>query len=347
MIRILAPVAVLVLAGLLAISSVSLQLFRLQLMWLFVGVAGFMVLGSIDWRSFMHQRWFTAGLYAIAVGLLVAALMGPEIRNIRGWIILGPFSFQPVELAKFALLVVLARFFSRRHILVAHFSTILYSFMYFAIPAGLVALQPDLGSALILFSLWFGLLACAGLPYRRFFLLTAMGVLALFVMWQWFLQPYQKDRILGVFYPERNQLSTNYSVIQSKIAIGSAGFFGKGYGQGTQTQLGFLSEPANDFVFAAFTEEWGWLASVLLIGAFGYLLFQILSIGIAAPGNFEKFFCAGVAIIFGSHFLINTGSATGLFPVIGVTLPFVSYGGSSLLINFLLLGMVNGIRLRS
>jgi rod shape determining protein RodA len=139
-------------------------------------------------------------------------------------------------------------------------------------------------------------------------------------------------------------LGINYSVSQSKIAIGSAGLWGKGYGQGMQTQLGFLSEPSEDFIFAALIEEWGVIGGLVIVAAFLFLIFQILRIGSLADENFEKFVCLGAAMMFGVQFLLNTGSATGLLPVVGVTFPFVSYGGSSMIVDFFMLSIVNSIR---
>ena len=139
----------------------------------------------------------------------------------------------------------------------------------------------------------------------------------------------------------------NYSVAQSKIAIGSAGLWGKGYGQGSQTQLGFLPEPANDFIFSAFVEEWGWVFGIALIAAFFALIASILKVGYRAERNVEKLICLGAAILFAWQFFLNIGSATGMFPVVGVTFPFVSYGGSSLLTSLFLLAIIHAIEVRS
>jgi rod shape determining protein RodA len=208
-------------------------------------------------------------------------------------------------------------------------------------------LQPDYGSALILISLWWGFLLVSGLPLRRLMLGILVFAVCGMLLWGFGLKAYQRDRIVGLFYPERDVLGINYSTTQSKIAIGSAGFFGKGYGQGSQTQLGFLTQPADDFILAALIEEWGWGAGMFLLGIFFFLMLQILKIGMHAERNTEKFICLGTAIVFGVQFLLNTGSTTGLLPVVGVTFPFVSYGGSSLLTSLLLLAIINAIAVRS
>lgn len=348
MTKLLFPVGFLLLASLTILSSISVELFTLQLVWVGIGALCILAFWFVDWRSFLNYPWLIWGVYAVTILLLILVLWkGPLIRNTRSWAVWGPFRFQPVELMKIALVLLYAEYFSRRHLGIARWKNIITSFLYFAAPAALVMLQPDLGSALVLFGIWFGFLLVSGLPRRRLLAALVIFVIGGFFLWNYGLRDYHRERIMGVFYPERNALSINYSVNQSKIAIGSAGWFGKGYGQGSQTQLGFLTEPATDFVFAAFIEEWGWLAGIMVVGAFLFLIYHILKIGVLADRNFEKFVCLGAAMVFGWQFFLNAGSATGILPVIGVTFPFLSYGGSSLLTNFFLLAIINAIAVRS
>jgi len=340
---ILIPLAIISGFSLLIISSISRHLFWLQTAWIGIGIVFILISFFLDWRSILNYRWFIWGFYAASVVVLIFTyLTAPVIRNTRSWFVLGPLQFQPVELVKIALILVYASYFSKRHLAIARMKYILISFILFLIPACLTLLQPDLGSATVLFGIWIGFLLISGLPKKRilagFLLLAVLGTLG----WFFFLKGYQKARIIGVFNPERDTLGTNYSASQSKIAIGSAGLLGKGYGQGTQTQLGFLTEPATDFVFAALVEEWGVLAGLLLIGTFLFLLFKILNVGFARE-NFEKFLCSGATIVFGLQFLINVGTALAIVPVIGLPFPFLSYGGSSLLTNFFLLSIITSI----
>lgn len=348
MISLLLPAALLVLASLTMLSSISMHLFYLQLLWAALGTIVVITFLFFDWRPLLNYRWLIVSFYGLVISLLVAVLFSaPLIRHTRSWLQFGQFTLQPVELAKLSLILVYARFFSRRHVSIARVRTIADSFFYFVALAALVLPQPDLGSTLVLFGIWFVFLLVSGLPPRRiiagFFLLLLVGA----GLWFYGLKDYQRDRIAGVLYPERDPLGINYSVAQSKIAIGSAGFWGKGYKQGTQTQYGFLTEPADDFIFAAFVEEWGWFGGLLLVGIFLMLILTILNVGLRADQNFEKFICLGVAIIFGIQFFLNAGSEVGLSPVIGVTFPFLSYGGSSLLTNSTLLALVNAIGRRS
>ena len=342
------PVLFILAAGLVTISSISQKLFLMQSIWALGGVALVVLFASLDLRGVLQYRWLVTGFYLLAIILLILAyLTAPVVRNTRSWIYLGSFSFQPVELAKIALILAYARFFSRKHLAIARWPIILSSFFLFALPGALTLLQPDLGSASILFGIWFGFLLVSGLPLHRLLATLLVFVVVGAFGWAYFLKDYQKQRIVSVFYPEKNALTVNYSTIQSKIAIGSAGLWGKGYKQGPQTQLGFLTEPANDFVLAALIEEWGLVIGTLVIAAFAFLIYQILKIGMRAAQNFEKFICLGVAMVFGLHFMINTGSTLGLFPVVGVTFPFLSYGGSSLIVDFSLLAMVSSISRRN
>jgi len=348
MFRLLGPALFIVATGLIVLSAISARLFWLQLLWTALGLAVVWFFWQVDWRAGLNNRYLIWGIYLLAVGLMALAFFtSPLIRNTRSWIVVGPLTFQPVELAKIGLILLYAHYFSRRHLAIARWSNIFTSFFLFAIPAGITLFLPDMGSGLILFGIWFGFLLISGLPRNRLAVALAVFALAAAIGWQFVLADYQKERILGLFYPEENTLTVNYSVIQSKIAIGSAGFWGKGYGQGTQTQLGFLTEPANDFILAALIEEWGILAGLATIGAFLVLCFRILRIGYLGQRNFEKFLCLGVAIVMGLQFAVNAGSTLGLLPVIGVTFPFLSYGGSSLLTDFFLLAIIISIAKRT
>lgn len=347
MLALFVPVAVLLAASLIILSAISLHFFAFQIVWIALGIA--LVVGSffVDVRTIFNSQWIVWGLYALALMLMVLALLAsPLIRNTHSWLVLGPFSVQPVELMKVALILLYASYFSRRHMAIARWKNIFASFLFFVVPAAIAVKLPDLGSAVIFFGIWFGFLLLLGLPWRRVIVAIVVILLAGGLIWTYVLKPYHRARIVGFLYPNENALGINYSAIQSKIAIGSAGWWGKGYGQGTQTQLGFLSEPSEDFIFAAFIEEWGIVGGIVIVAAFLFLVFQILRVGMLADENFEKFICLGTAMMLGVQFLLNTGSATGLMPVIGVTFPFFSYGGSSMLANFFTLSMVNSIRKR-
>jgi rod shape determining protein RodA len=339
------PVGVLVGMGLLVLSALSLHSFIFQLVWAAAAAGLVLLFMRVDARSIFNSRWAVWALYAFALLLMLTAyLASPLVRNTHSWIVIGPFTLQPVELMKVALILLYANYFSRRHMAIARWKNIFTSFFFFVVPAAISVKLPDLGSAIIFFAIWFGLLLFLGMPFKRTLVAVLVIVLTAGFIWTYILKGYHRARVLGFLSPQENALGINYSVTQSKIAIGSAGLFGKGYAQGTQTQLGFLSEPTEDFIFAAVIEEWGLLGGLVVCVAFLLLIFQILRIGMLADENFEKFICMGTAIMFGVQFLLNAGSATGLTPVVGVTFPFLSYGGSSMLANGFMLAIINSIR---
>lgn len=247
---------------------------------------------------------------------------------------------------KLALIVLLSSFFARRHVAIAEPRTIAISFVYLLIPILLVLLQPDLGTALVLFGIWFGYLLVSELPLRHIAVAILIFALLGILAWNFGLASYQKERITGLFSPETDPLGVNYSVLQSKIAIGSGGVFGKGFGQGTQVQLGFLPAAHTDFIFSAFVEEWGLIGGFLIIAAFLYLIYRILQLGLRSHNNFARFISLGTAIMLFIHFSVNLGSALGLLPVIGISLPLVSYGGSNLLTVAALIGIIAGVHER-
>lgn len=344
-----AAIIFLAIAGLISLLSIGpKQFFNQQLVWYFLGWAMVAVLARVDWRPLINYPKFIYGIYILAVVLLIVTyFLASPIRGIRGWLTLGPLQIQTSEFVKVALILIFSLFWSKAHVGIAHFKNLAVSFVYFLIPAALIALQPDLGSALIIFSIWFGYLLVSGIRWKHLLAALAILIVAIIFFWANVLEDYQKERILGVVYPERDPLGINYSVIQSKIAIGSAGFWGKGFGQGTQTQLGFLPEARTDFIFAAFIEEWGLFGGFLAISAFLVLLIRIIQIGLRSENNFARLFCLGTVILFLSHLVLNVGFNLGILPVVGVPFPFLSYGGSNLLTNLLLIGIIQGIVIRS
>jgi rod shape determining protein RodA len=337
----------LIAAGLTSLLSAAPSLFYKQFLWVVFGFVLMFLIVLFDWRPFINYRGVIYGLYFLSILLLlITYFLAPTIRGTRGWLVFGPVNFQVSEFTKLVLIIFLAHFFSRKYVGIARVSNLIISFIYFLIPAVLIALQPDFGSILVLFCLWFGFLLVSGIKYRHLIIaLIIFSILGL-IIWQSILKDYQKDRILGFFFPERDPLGINYSVIQSKIAIGSAGLFGKGFGQGTQVQLSFLPEAQTDFIFAAFIEEWGLVMGLVVILIFVALILRIIKIGLAADNNFNRFVCLGTVILFAVQFIFNVGSNLGLLPIIGVTFPFLSYGGSSLLTNLILVGIIQTVFVR-
>ncbi len=342
--KIILPVLVVGFLSLLALSGVSAYFFYSQLVWFALGFAMIIFFLFFDWHLILNYGWLIWGFYAF-VNLLLAFvyLFSPLIRHIHGWLVVGPLTLQPAELAKIALILVYAEYFSRRHFKINHLKTIGQSFLIFVLPAALIFIEPDFGAAFVLLGIWFGFLLISGLSFKRVVAFIFIFIVAAAVIWTAFLKDYQRERVVSFLHPGQNSLTYNYNVNQSRIAIGSAGLFGKGYNQGPQVKLGFLPEAQGDFIFAAFVEQWGALGGLFLIFVFAYLIFQILGVGLKSDQNFEKFICLGMVMVLALQFFLNIGSELGLLPVVGVTFPLFSYGGSSLLTLFFLISIINSI----
>lgn len=334
--------------SLVTIYSVAPEFLPEQMLWFGSGLIIIFLFSHIDWRTIVNYRWMVFGFYLVTIGLLLATLLfAPVIRQSRSWLVLGSYQFQPSELVKISLITLLAYFFARRHIGIAHFSNIALSFVYFLVPAVIIFLQPDWGSALVLGGVWIGFLLVSGIRWRHLAIGIIILVIFTIISWNFLLQEYQKERIIGFLEPSYDPLGVNYGVIQAKIAIGSAGFLGKGFRQGTQTQLGFLPEPATDFIFASFIEEWGFLGGTLVLAAFFFLIIRIIRVGLESKNNFSQLVSLGTALLFLTEFILNIGSNLALTPVVGVTFPFFSYGGSSLLTKSILVGIIQSSAIRN
>jgi rod shape determining protein RodA len=340
----LAAVFVLILAGSLALASSGGELFSRQLVWLVPSVLALVFLPYVNLKAILSYKWIIYGLYVLLlIALVITYFVAPTISGARSWIQFGGFQIQPSEFMKAVLILLLSSFFAVRHVAIARIRVILHSFLYFLIPAILILIQPDLGTVLILFGIWFGYLLLSEIKFKHLVAALFILITVAAVGWNFTLADYQKNRIVALFSPEADPLGVNYSVIQSKIAIGSGGLYGNGFGQGTQAHLGFLPAAHTDFIFSTFVEEWGLIGGMIIIGAFVYLVLRLLFLGEQSNNNFSRFIALGTALMLMIHFTINLGSAVGLLPVIGVGLPFVSYGGSNLLTASILVGIVQGV----
>jgi rod shape determining protein RodA len=237
----------------------------------------------------------------------------------------------------------LAKYFSRRHVEIDNFKHIFISGIYALIPFLLVFFQPDFGAAIIIFFVWFGMTLVSGISKRHLLFVVGAGAVVFVFLWNFAFHSYQKDRIINFIQPLSNIHGSGYNVYQSTIAVGSGQLLGKGVGFGTQSRLKFLPEYETDFIFAAFAEEWGFIGVLLLFILLGLIVWRILHIALLGSTNFEILYGIGIAIYFMSHFIINIGMNIGIMPVTGITLPFMSYGGSHLLTEFIGLGILMGM----
>jgi len=324
----------------------NLSIFQKQAIWYLLSFLVIIVFSQINWEWLFNQKAFLFGFYIFSLLLLIISnLQTHLIRGTKGWLTLGGFNLEPAELAKVALIFVFSNFFNRRYIAGWRIKYILISFFLALIPTFLVAIHPDLGSAIILMSIWVGFMLFGGIHKKRFLIGFLMILIMIILSWNFFLKDYQKERLIAFLYPNKDPLGANYNVIQSQIAIGNGGFWGKGFGQGTQAQFNFLPEAHTDFIFAALTEEWGFLGSAFLILTYLVLFYRLFYIGLNANGNSFKFLALGTVIVLAFQTFINISVNVGLMPVTGVTLPFVSYGGSSLLTGAVLIGIIEHIKL--
>lgn len=333
-------------AGLVTMTSFvgAENYFEKQSIFIVISVAVFFIFSVVDWR-FLRRTDVLVGLFLFfSIVLLVLFAVGHIANGAQSWFNLGGFSLQPSEMMKLVVILVLAKYFSRRHVEIAHVKHLLVSALYAMIPFFLVFLQPDFGSAIIIFLIWFGMTLVSGISRKHLLVVFGIGAIAFIILWAFIFEPYQKDRISAFLNPYANVQSSGYHVRQSTIAVGSGMFFGKGVGYGTQSRLQFLPEYQTDFIFAAFAEEWGYVGAFLLLLLYGIVVWRVLRSSLLGATNFEMLFGVGVAIFLMAHITINVGMNIGLLPVTGITLPFMSYGGSHLLTEFMALGILSGMR---
>jgi rod shape determining protein RodA len=315
-----------------------------QFIWFAFSVFIFFIFGLFDYR-FLKRTEIVMVAFIVSVFLLLALFVfGKVAGGAQGWFDLGLFSLQPSELIKLMVIILLAKYFSKRHIEIANIRHIFVSGAYVFVVFALVFLQPDFGSALIIFLIWLGMILLSGISKKHLLAVFALGSVVFCILWFFVLMPYQQARIVNFLHPLADPLGSGYSARQSTIAVGSGQLLGKGIGFGTQSRLSFLPAHQTDFIFASYAEEWGFLGVMLFFILFGILLWRIIQNAYYGASNFEILFGCGVAIMFFTHFLINVGMNLGLMPVTGITLPFMSYGGTHLLTSFIALGILMGMR---
>ena len=311
-----------------------------QLTWM-GGAFALMLLALLPDYRFLRQGNMVFWLYAATVAILVLVLIVGEITlGAQSRFDLGFFSVQPSDPAKLVLIALLAKYFSKRHIEIANFKHILVSGGYALSIFGLVFIQPDFGTAIILFFVWLGMVLVAGIKVKHLLFVTLLGGLAFGGIWPFAFKDSQKYPIMTFIEALSDNQGAGYNAYQSTIAVGSGQLWGKGIGYGTQSKLQFLPEYETDFIFAAFAEEWGLFGVIVLFSVFGVLIWRLLRFAAMGATNFERLFAVGVAILFVSHFFVHIGMNIGLLPVTGTTVPFLSYGGTHLVTEFIAIAMV-------
>ncbi len=333
-------------AGLVTMNSFvgETDFFFKQIIWIVLALVVFFSLSFLDYR-FLRR---TAVIISLFIGsilvLVLLLLMADAVRGVQSWFNIGFFAIQPTDPIKLILIFLLAKYFSRRHVEIAHFRHILVSGSYAFILFALILLQPDFGSAIIIFLIWLGMVLVSGISKKHLGVVFLVMIIVFAGLWTFGFQDYQKSRIISFLNPLTDISGSGYNAYQSTIAVGSGQLTGKGVGFGTQSRLKFLPEYQTDFIFAAFAEEWGFLGISIFFLLYGIVVWRIILNAIRGSTNFEILFAIGLSIYFISHFIIHVGMNIGALPITGLVLPFMSYGGSHLITEFAGLGILMGMR---
>jgi rod shape determining protein RodA len=327
------------------LSDTSTAIFTRQLLFLILGLVAFFFISFFDYHGLTKLNRV---IYVVFILLLLyLAIFGSVVRGGRRWIDLGILRFQPAEFAKIIVILGLARLLYLKRGQINSWKTIIWSFLYALVPAVLIIIEPDLGSALIVLCIWLGIILLSPIK-KKFLAILFIAFLAFSgLSWKFVLKNFQKDRILIFLNPALDPKGRGYNVRQATIAVGSGELSGRGLGKGVQSQHKFLPERQTDFIFAAASEEIGFFGSFSLLGLYFFLLWRILKIIKKAKDDLGMYIAGGVFFFFFFHVLINVGMNIGLLPVTGIPLPFVSAGGSSLFTSLIALGLVQNVARQS
>lgn len=384
------PMLILFLFGLAAIYSSTLNHptaggnFERQVIW---GVASFIVFFITYYLPTTTFKSITIPTYLFSLFLLVVVIVvGRKISGARSWLDLGPFGFQPSEIAKIGTILAMSSFLSRKNTDIESFKDILIALAIGFIPVALILMEPDLGTAFVFIGFILILIFWKGISLFGLFIVLSPGFVAVSALFGFYyflaslliviiflflfrkdiffsgsifalnlaagfftdylynaLSPHQQKRILSFIDPNSDPLGAGYNTIQAKVAIGSGGFWGKGFLQGNQTQLQYIPEQWTDFIYCVIGEEFGFVGSIIILILFLYLFLRILKIASTTKDEFLSLTVIGILSVYLVHYLVNIGMTVGVLPVIGIPLPFVSYGGSSLIVNMFMMGIVANV----
>jgi rod shape determining protein RodA len=308
---------------------------------LLLGVMLLIVVANIPLRLL---KKISVAAYLSGVALLLAVMFFGEVgKGAQRWLDLGVIRFQPSEILKLAVPMVVAAYLSNR-LLPVGWKDLLVSVMLVLLPVLLIARQPDLGTAILVGSAGFFVLFLAGIRWRIMLILGVLLSMMAPLLWKVALRDYQRERILTMLDPESDPLGSGYHIIQSKIAIGSGGVYGKGWLNGTQSQLDFIPERSTDFIFSVFGEEFGFFGSVLLICLYVMIIYRGLYVAANSSDSFGRLLAGALSLTFFVYLFVNTGMVTGMLPVVGVPLPLISYGGTSMVTLMMGFGLIMAIR---
>lgn len=322
-------------------SDSGTQLLMRQAIFAAIGLIGMFGLALYDYRNL---RKLTPWIYlGVIVALLIVYFFGPVVRGSARWIDLGFFRLQPAEFAKLGMVIVMAKFLDVQGERLKNFRYIILSGVYLAIPMVLILIEPDLGSSLVVFAVWIGMLLFSKMDKRHLLILLAVFLVFAVIAWFFILHDYQHQRVYTFLDPNSDPQGQGYNVLQSIIAVGSGELWGRGVGRGLQSQLDFLPERQTDFIFASTAEELGFVGSLVILGLFLVLFMRLIKTCQSARDNFGMYLSLGVFIMLLTQVVINIGMNIGIMPVTGIPLPLMSLGGSSLITTLLSLGLVQSV----
>lgn len=322
-------------------ASAEIRIFYRQAVYAAIGFGVAFLVSRHDYRVLKRNLVY---LFSATLFIMVLVLFyGIEINGTTGWLSFKIFSFQPVEIAKVAIILMLAAFLSHYHSRLYSWKVLAFSLLIPMPFAVLTLMQPDMGSTIAIFGIWMGFILASSVSRPRKIAIILVGLTIASSGWFFFLKDYQKARLSTFLNPEKDRLGIGYNTLQSITAIGSGGVFGKGLGYGSQSQLHFLPEAHSDFIFAVLAEEAGWLGVLIFFSISGIFYFSIINTAEKSRDNFGYFLSIGIFWFFFIHFILNVGMNLGMLPVIGLPLPFLSAGGTNLLISFLFIGMLQSV----
>jgi rod shape determining protein RodA len=316
-----------------------------QIIFICVGLFLALIVSMLSTSKLAKAAYF---FYGVCITLLIAVdLFGVVIKGSQRWIDFGPIHFQPSEITKMGVILAMAKYLASNPSPRGgfKFTSLILPCLIFMIPMGFILKQPDLGTALTIGLIGATMTVFAGVNFRTAIIAIIIGLSSLYPAWHQ-LHDYQKRRVMVLVDPESDPLGSGYHITQSKIAVGSGELFGKGFLQGTQTQLQFLPEHSTDFIFSVLAEEWGLVGCMIVLSLYLFLLYRLCRVITKARDSFSMFLVVGLTAYIFSHVAINIGMVIGLLPVVGIPLPLFSYGGSSLLSNMLAIGLAVGVSLR-
>ncbi len=346
----LVSVLILISIGLIIILSTSyssvgtdLMNFKKQFIFSLIGIVTMFMVSFLNFRTLKN---YTGIFYIFACFILLAVLFsGSLVRGTSSWFSFGSFNFQPSEFVKIVVIIIMAKYLSR-NAYANDIKKIIISGIYIFLPVILILSQPDFGSAMVIVFVWFSMLFASGIKKKFVLLMMILGLIIASASWVYVLKDYQKDRVVTFVNPQSDPKGSGYNVNQSIIAIGSGEFWGKGLGHGSQSQLNFLPEKHTDFIFAVIAEEMGFVGVMLVLIVFGVIFFRFFKIIEETQDNFGKFLVIGTTLMLMFHVVVNIGMNIGVMPVTGIPLPFISYGGSSLISFLISIGIVQGVYMR-